>query len=109
MILGNSAVVNASSAALPQSGTLDAMRLNWGPYLWMRCYNNGASFLDRVVGPNPDWEMLETAARAVPPGSGGISVLPFILPEPSRGVSAPRLEWSPREPAEPGVRFRAAL
>src|SRR5262249_22745867 len=41
VILGNSAVVNSSSATLPASGTLDAMRLNWGPYLWMRCYNNG--------------------------------------------------------------------
>src|SRR5262249_10173554 len=50
VILGNSAVVNSSSSQLPQSGTLDAMRLNWGPYLWMRCYNNGAQFLDRVVG-----------------------------------------------------------
>ncbi len=50
IVLGNSAVVNSSSASLPQSGTLDAMRLNWGPYLWMRCYNNGAQFLDRIVG-----------------------------------------------------------
>ena len=40
--------------------TLDAMRLNWGPYLWMRCYNNGAQFLDRVVGPRPDWAALES-------------------------------------------------
>src|SRR5262249_53305169 len=46
VILGNSAVVNSSSSQLPQSGSLDAMRLNWGPYLWMRCYNNGAQFLD---------------------------------------------------------------
>ena len=38
------------------------MRLNWGPYLWMRCYNNGAQFLDRVVGTNPDWDG---------PGGGG--------------------------------------
>src|SRR5262249_27219270 len=59
VILGNSAVVNASSATLPQSGHLDAMRLNWGPYLWMRCYNNGAQFLDRIVGSKPDWEALE--------------------------------------------------
>ena len=34
------------------------MRLNWGPYLWMRCYNNGAQFLDRVVGERPDWEKI---------------------------------------------------
>ena len=49
--------MNASSDQLPGAGsTLDAMRLNWGPYLWMRCYNNGAQFLDRVVGERPDWD-----------------------------------------------------
>lgn len=109
VILGNSAVVNSSSGRLPQSGTLDAMRLNWGPYLWMRCYNNGAQFLDPILGPRPDFAVLEHAARAVPPGSGGVSVLPFLLSEPSRGIHKPRLEWSPDEPADPGVRFRAAL
>jgi sugar (pentulose or hexulose) kinase len=109
VILGNSAVVNSSSSALPTSGTLDAMRLNWGPYLWMRCYNNGAQFLDRFLGPNPNWESLERDARAVPPGSSGAIVLPFSSPEPSLGVTAPRLQWSPSEPREPGVRFRAAL
>jgi xylulokinase len=109
VILGNSAVVNASSSALPTSGTLDAMRLNWGPFLWMRCYNNGAQFLDRIVGPKPEWAAFEAAARAVPAGCGGVSVLPFVLPEPSRGVHRPRLEWSPSEPVEPGLRFRAAL
>ncbi|HEY1379189.1 MAG TPA: FGGY family carbohydrate kinase [Gemmataceae bacterium] len=116
VVLGNSAVVNGSSATLPGSdSTLDAMRLNWGPYLWMRCYNNGAQFLDRVVGPRPDWAALEAAARAVPPGCGGVSVLPFVHPEPSRGVTKPRFEWTPDEPAgvpaggSPGVRFRAAL
>jgi xylulokinase len=31
VILGNSAVVNSSSSELPASGTLDAMKLNWGP------------------------------------------------------------------------------
>src|SRR5207247_6083329 len=89
VILGNSAVVNSSSADLPRSGSLDAMRLNWGPYLWMRCYNNGAQFLDRVVGARPDWAALERAARAVPAGSNGVAVLPFVYPEPSRGVAAP--------------------
>jgi xylulokinase len=69
VILGNSAVVNSSSSQLPASGTLDAMRLNWGPYLWMRCYNNGAQFLDKVVGGKPDWERLEQQARGVPPPS----------------------------------------
>jgi sugar (pentulose or hexulose) kinase len=110
VILGNSAVVNGSSATLPGPGsTLDAMRLNWGPYLWMRCYNNGALFLDRVVGPRPDWAALEAAAAAAPAGCGGVSVLPFVYPEPSRGVTKPRFEWTPDEPADAGVRFRAAL
>jgi sugar (pentulose or hexulose) kinase len=109
VILGNSAVVNSSCSKLPASGTLDAMRLNWGPYLWMRCYNNGAQFLDRIVGPRPDWDKLEAAARASPPGCAGTMVLPFVLPEPSRGVSSPRLEWLPTEPSEPGRKLRAAL
>jgi sugar (pentulose or hexulose) kinase len=109
VILGNSAVVNSSAASAPQSGSLDCMKLNWGPYLWMRCYSNGAQFLDRVVGPKPDWDALEKAARAVPPGCHGTAVLPFVLSEPSIGVSAPRFQWLPSEPAEPGVRFRASL
>lgn len=109
VILGNSAVVNSSSAALPASGELDAMRLNWGPYLWMRCYNNGAQFLDRVVGERPDWDVLERAARAVTAGSNGVSVLPFSSPEPSLGVTEPRVRWMPSEPADAGTKFRAAL
>ena len=109
IILGNSAVVNSSAATAPQSGSLDAMKLNWGPYLWMRCYSNGAQFLDRVVGPKPDWPALETAARAVPPGCNGTAVLPFVLSEPSIGVTAPRFQWLPAEPTDPGVRFRASL
>jgi xylulokinase len=109
VVLGNSAVVNSSSAQLPRSGTLDAMRLNWGPYLWMRCYNNGAQFLDRVLGDRPDWDRLEREARAVPPGAGGAAVLPFASPEPSLGVTAPRVQWFPREPSETGRKFRAAL
>jgi sugar (pentulose or hexulose) kinase len=109
VILGNSAVVNSSSSKLPVGGTLDAMRLNWGHYLWMRCYNNGAQFLDRIVGPRPNWDWLEREARGYPPGSEGVLVLPFIAPEPSLGVVAPRLEWIPSEPKEPGKRFRAAL
>jgi sugar (pentulose or hexulose) kinase len=109
VILGNSAVVNSSSGRLPASGSLDAMRLNWGPYLWMRCYNNGAQFLDRVVGARPDWAALERSARAVPPGSNSIAVLPFVYPEPSRGVTAPRFGWLPSEPSDGGVKFRASL
>ena len=50
-------------ASCPATDALDVMRLNWGPYLWMRCYNNGAQFLDRVVGREPDWAKLEEAAR----------------------------------------------
>jgi len=109
IILGNSAVVNSSSAHLPASGELDAMCLNWGPSLWMRCYNNGAQFLDRVVGTKPDWDALETAARAVSPGCDGAAVLPFSAPEPALGISQSGLEWHPNEPTEPGRRFRASL
>jgi len=109
VILGNSAVVNSSSARLLNSGTLDAMRLNWGPYLWMRCYTNGAQFLDRVVGARPDWERLEQEGRRCPPGAGGAAVLPFVFAEPALGIGAPRFQWFPTEPPEPGRRFRAAL
>jgi sugar (pentulose or hexulose) kinase len=75
----------------------------------MRCYNNGAQFLDRILGPKPDWARLEREARACPPGVGGAMVLPFIAPEPSLGVSKPRLEWIPGEPKEAGAKFRASL
>jgi sugar (pentulose or hexulose) kinase len=109
VILGNSAVVNSSSDRLPASGSLDAMRLNWGPYLWMRCYNNGAQFLDRVVGAQPDWDLLEQAARACPPGADGTAVLPFVAPEPSLGVNQPWFAWQPTAPGEAGRCFRAAL
>jgi sugar (pentulose or hexulose) kinase len=109
IILGNSAVVNSSSSQLPAGDSLDAMRLNWGPFLWMRCYNNGAQFLDRIVGPGPDWDRLEQEARACPAGAGGSTVLPFAAPEPSLGVTSPRVEWQPSEPAEPGKRLRASL
>lgn len=106
IILGNSAVVNSSSAQLPQSGTLDAMKLNWGPYLWMRCYSNGAQFLDEVAGK--DWFKVDAAA-AVPPLCDGTSVLPFLLSEPSVGVDTPRVEWSPKEPESRAVKVRACL
>jgi sugar (pentulose or hexulose) kinase len=109
IILGNSAVVNSSYSELPSRGNLDVMRLNWGPYLWMRCFNNGAQFLDRMVGLQPDWELLEREARACPAGSNGTMVWPFIAPEPSLGVTAPRVEWQPSEPKEIGQKFRAAL
>lgn len=109
IIMGNSAVVNSSAAAAPQSGSLDCMKLNWGPYLWMRCYSNGAQFLDRVVGPKPDWDALEKAARLVPAGCNEMAVLPFVLSEPSIGVIEPRFQWLPGEPTDPGIRFRASL
>ncbi|HEX3148287.1 MAG TPA: FGGY-family carbohydrate kinase [Gemmataceae bacterium] len=109
IILGNSAVVNSSAATAPQSGSLDAMKLNWGPYLWMRCYSNGAQFLDRVVGAKPDREALEKAARGVPAGCNGTAVLPFVLSEPSIGLTSPRFQWVPSEPSDAGTRFRASL
>jgi xylulokinase len=109
LILGNSAVVNSSGSHAPAGTELDAMKLNWGPFLWMRCYNNGAQFLDRVVGSNPNWDDLEAAARACPPGAKGFGVLPLVAPEPSLGVRQPRFAWLPSEPAEPGIKFRAAL
>ncbi|HUE15999.1 MAG TPA: FGGY-family carbohydrate kinase [Planctomycetaceae bacterium] len=116
VILGNSAVVNSSSDGLPQSNrtpaaaSLDVMRLNWGPYLWMRCYNNGAQFLDRILGPKPDWKSLEQRARRTKPGADGTSVMPFVVPEPSLKVAGnSQLLWSPREPQDRGQRFRAAL
>jgi sugar (pentulose or hexulose) kinase len=109
IILGNSAVVNSSFDHPPATNELDAMRLNWGPYLWMRCYNNGAQFLDRIIGPSPDWALLERLGGQAPPGALGTQVLPFCAPEPSLGVAQARLSWHPREPEEIGFKFRAAL
>jgi sugar (pentulose or hexulose) kinase len=110
VILGNSAVVNSSSGTLPKpDSTLDCMKLNWGPFLWMRCYNNGAQFLDLVVGRNPDWSALEAGGRSVAAGAGGIQVLPFAYPEPSRGVHCELFRWLPEEPSAMPVRYRASL
>lgn len=109
VILGNSAVVNSSSSELPRSGTLDAMKLNWGPYLWMRCYSNGAQFLDKIAGNKPDWPALEAAAHGLPPLCNGGAILPFVLAEPSIGISAPRVKWYPHQPPEIGVRIRAGF
>lgn len=109
IVLGNSAVVNSSSSAAPLTDSLDAMKLNWGPWLWMRCYSNGAQFLDTIVGSNPDFAALEAAARRVPPGCNGVRISPFVLSEPSVGVLAPRPGWFGAEPTDPGVRFRACL
>ena len=104
VILGNSAVVNSSSADLPASGTLDAMRLNWGPYLWMRCYNNGAQFLDRVVGARARLGA-PGATRPAParPAAAGRRRAAVRLSR-SRRSASPRRACSgiPSEPAEPG-------
>jgi sugar (pentulose or hexulose) kinase len=112
VILGNSAVVNSSSAELPRSGNLDAMKLNWGPYLWMRCYSNGAQFLDRVVGPNrtkEEWQALTASAEKVPALCNGTAVMPFVNAEPSIGVKEPWVQWFPREPEDTGLRLRASF
>ena len=109
IILGTSAVVNSSSADLPNTDHLDVMRLNWGPYLWMRCYSNGAQFQNKIVGDEPDWARLEEEARAVEAGCKGTLVSPFIYPEPSLGVMKPRFRWEPKEPKDMGKRFRASL
>ncbi|MGF1577760.1 MAG: FGGY-family carbohydrate kinase [Gemmataceae bacterium] len=109
IILGNSAVVNSSAMEPPQTDSLDSMKLNWGPYLWMRCYNNGAQFLDRVVGETPNWKFLETEARKCPAGANEHFVLPFIAPEPSLGVKTAQLKWIPTQPADIGMQFRVSL
>jgi sugar (pentulose or hexulose) kinase len=111
-------VVN-SSADRAATGDLDVMKLNWGPYLWMRCYSNGAQFLDTVVGPNrteAEWKELSAAAAKAPALCGDIGVMPFVLSEPSVGVHQPRMEWyslASRGPTDrpdaAGVRLRAAF
>jgi sugar (pentulose or hexulose) kinase len=75
----------------------------------MRCYSNGAHFLNEIVGDDPNWAELEAAARAYPPGSGDITVLPFVHAEPSLGINHKLFRWEPKEPKQPGKRFRAAL
>ena len=111
VILGNSAVVNSSSEELPARGNLDVMSLNWGPYLWMRCYNNGAQFLDHVIGTNPDWDKLERAGRAQPPGTGGTAVMPFLDPDPSLRIDKKKtkLQWYRFDADSPGKQYRACL
>ncbi|MCI0700024.1 MAG: xylulose kinase [Planctomycetia bacterium] len=108
IILGNSAVVNSSSAQLPESGTLDAMKLNWdNAYLWMRCYSNGSQFVDRVAGK--DWHKFDQAVREVPAMCNGTCVLPFLFSEPSVGVNDPLVKWCPSEPPAGPVKIRACL
>lgn len=109
IVLGNSAVVNSSSDRPPATPDLDCMKLNWGRFLWMRCYNNGAQFLDKLVGKNPPWDQLDEEGSRVPAGCEGINVLPFSEPEPSLGVAEPLDDWHPKKPTKRGVKFRAAL
>jgi len=118
IILGNSAVVNSSADHAAEAG-LDVMKLNWGPYLWMRCYSNGAQFLDGIVGANRsvrEWEDFTAAARKTVPLCGDRGVLPFALSEPSVGVQQARVEWYSlatgaieEPPTEIGPRLRAAF
>jgi sugar (pentulose or hexulose) kinase len=109
IILGTSAVVNSSSSVFPRTDSLDVMKLNWGPYLWMRCYSNGAQFLNKIVGKHPNWSALDEQARAIEPGCDDTLVAPFVYPEPSLGVMAPSFRWSPKLPVQRAVRFRASL
>ncbi|MCH5374368.1 MAG: xylulose kinase, partial [Planctomycetes bacterium] len=125
VILGTSAVVNSSSARLPDVEDLDVMCLNWGPYLLMRCYSNGAAVLNEAVGADKswqkeDWARLEEEARVVPPGARGNLFLPFANAEPSLGISNDNkgLRWLARKgdqwaagagPRNRGVRRRASL
>ena len=118
IILGNSAVVNSSSDR-PATRDLDVMKLNWRKYLWMRCYSNGAQFLDGIVGSNrseKDWEEFTAAARRAPPQCNGVAVSPFALAEPSLGVHHPRVEWysiadgnTTTLPSDNGIRVRASF
>jgi sugar (pentulose or hexulose) kinase len=108
VILGTSAVVNASSDRLPATDNLDAMKLNWGPYLWMRCYSNGSASINRLVRGRA-WPELEEKARACEPVPNGTVALPFYAREPSLGVKAKRAGWKPKKPAKAGPRARTAL
>jgi sugar (pentulose or hexulose) kinase len=83
----------------------------------MRCYTNGAQFLDGIVGANrtaAEWSSFTDAARHAPPLCNGTAVLPFALSEPSIGVHRPRVEWyadgrAINAPADVGTRVRAAF
>ncbi len=125
VILGTSAVVNSSSAKLPDVDDLDVMCLNWGPYLLMRCYSNGAGVLNEAVGADKswqkeDWARLEEEARAVPAGARGNLFLPFANAEPSLGITNANkgVRWLAQKggqwtqgagPRNRGVRRRASL
>jgi xylulokinase len=108
IILGSSAVVNSSSDKAPATDALDAMKLGWsGAYLWMRCYSNGAQFVESVEPLKRRLEV-EMAAERLPPMCDGVGVLPFFRSEPSLGVARDRVEWKPAVPVDTAVRVRAA-
>ena len=111
IVLGNSAVVNSSSKYIPDSSiALDVMALNWGPFLLMRCYSNGAYFIDRIIGKQVDYAYLEQEARKTNPTVDSVQILPFIVSEPSLGINEPRLEWvNGTEPENIGEKYRACL
>ncbi len=107
IILGTSAVVNSSSDIAPATDALDAMKLGWdGAYLWMRCYSNGAGFVESIEPLKTRLEVNDAAER-LPPGCNGTAVLPFLNSEPSLGVKQERVEWR-NESADKAVRVRAA-
>lgn len=106
IILGTSAVVNSSAKSAPATDALDAMKLGWdGAYLWMRCYSNGAGFIDSLMPLQARLDA-EPAAEKLPPGCSGTAVLPFLRSEPSLGVKSERVEWT-NESKDPAVRVRA--
>ncbi|HEY3787447.1 MAG TPA: FGGY-family carbohydrate kinase, partial [Urbifossiella sp.] len=110
IILGSSAVVNSSSARAPATDSLDAMKLGWdGAYLWMRCYSNGAQFVESVEPQAVRIAVEREASESVPPLCGGVSVLPFLKSEPSLGVLKERVEWHSATRGEsPAIRVRTA-
>ena len=109
IILGSSAVVNSSSDRAPVTDALDAMKLGWnGAYLWMRCYSNGAQFVESVEALDRRIAVEAEAAERVPPLCNGFAVLPFLRSEPSLGVANERVAWRPNPPSDPAIRVRAA-
>src|SRR5205823_4143755 len=77
-------------------------------YLWMRCYSNGAQFVESIEPLEKRLAVESDASERVPPLCNGVSVLPFLRSEPSLGVAKERVEWRPSEPADTAVRVRAA-
>jgi xylulokinase len=109
VILGTSIVVNLAYNTLIASPGIDVMRLNWGPYLLMCCFNSGAEFIESIVGTQPNFPRLEKLARAAGVGAGGVDVLPFLAPEPVLGIAKPGVVWSGLVTASLGQRYRAGL